>query len=62
MPKLKPCPFCGGKAFLIKSKDFTGRSIYQVYCPATTVQAKTTWFDTEKEAVEAWNRRTEVKE
>lgn len=57
MPELKLCPFCGGKAILEKYQEFGGKNVYQVYCPDATTQVRTKWFHTEKEAVEAWNRR-----
>lgn len=53
MDKLKPCPFCGGKA---KVQRYPHN--YSVYC--TKCGARTILFKpTEKEAFEAWNRRTE---
>lgn len=58
MAELKPCPFCGAKGILERHRNFKGKSVYQVCCPSTYVQVKTIWFYTEKEAVEAWNRRT----
>lgn len=59
MFELKSCPFCGGKAILERKEDFRGKPIYQVYCPSTLVRVGTTWFPTEREAVEAWNRRAD---
>lgn len=60
MIELEPCPFCGGEATL----ENYGRlnSIYKisanhdVICPLK----KAMWaayFSSEKEAIEAWNRR-----
>lgn len=49
--KLKPCPFCGGKAVKI------GRNVFWVRCCGCG--AGTSVFDSEKEAKEAWNRRAE---
>lgn len=57
MDNLKPCPFCGRKAVLEKYQEFDGKNVYQVYCPDATTQVRTKWFHTEKEAIEAWNRR-----
>lgn len=53
--KLKPCPFCGGKAKLHQAFDYT-------YC----VQCDKCWVTTlhkhkAEEVVRAWNRRTEQK-
>lgn len=57
MEKLKPCPFCGGKAFV------------RYVMPCSTVQCEkcgastgvfSDWYeeaDGRKEAIDAWNRR-----
>ena len=60
MTKLKPCPFCGGKAVML-------------LCPPSCEQ-KTKWVvicknkcvnqyphDSEKEAIEAWNKRADMR-
>ena len=53
MTDLKPCPFCGGKANLREYQiDF------RVMCSECGCRAKL--CSTEKEAVEAWNRREET--
>lgn len=46
-PALKPCPFCGGKAFL--DSEFFG-----VYC---NCGAELTFCESDKEAAEKWNIR-----
>ncbi len=50
--KLKPCPFCGGKARVKCSikEDLWGVACYKCEC-CTKV------FFSEEEAIEAWNRR-----
>ena len=66
---LLPCPFCGGEAKLFDDKR-QGGTIWHVYhfCDgpigyahgyghARTTSIETPWFDTEEQAVEAWNRR-----
>ena len=59
MDKLKPCPFCGGKAGVVygaKRKDAYGKdcTVTVVYCD--TCCAKIEMSKTHL-AIEAWNRR-----
>ena len=51
--KLKSCPFCGGTANIAK-----GQIEFWAYCPHCGMQ--TELFETEKEVVDAWNRRSET--
>lgn len=64
MSKLKPCPFCGGKAEL--TTDVTAERYSKpramIYC--TNCKIETRWFDDKnrdgtfvEEAVNAWNKR-----
>lgn len=59
MPKLKPCPFCGGKACI--ERDVT--SVKPRFLPVCCNYGdrcwgmQENWFFTEQEAIEAWNRR-----
>jgi Lar family restriction alleviation protein len=67
MSELKPCPFCGGEAKLIRTHpnpaiDWGGRygtTVWEVYCSNTDCpcEAGTGWKNTEAEAIEAWNTR-----
>jgi Lar family restriction alleviation protein len=58
MNELKPCPFCGGKAELI-------RDIYSTHVRCSICKARATPFwgkpyannETQKMAIEAWNKR-----
>ncbi len=52
--KLKPCPFCGGEAKVVKA-DIT-YTVMCIQCPATIGRQ---WYAERKEAVEAWNRRVD---
>lgn len=51
---LKPCPFCGSEAKLRLASEWGG-VCYRVECKDCF--ARTYSEHTEKEAVEAWNRR-----
>ena len=64
MAELKPCPFCGGEAFVdihsyweIETQGFTDRT-YGVVCGDCHMQTRQ-FFYTENEAIEAWNRRVD---
>lgn len=59
--KLKPCPFCGGKAELVKDKTtFTFADSYFVRCDNRECGVQpTTWHRlSEQEARDFWNRRS----
>ena len=56
MNELKPCPFCGGEAFVQKFRiDGTGRFFISVVCRVCF--AKTGRQTKEAYAIDAWNRR-----
>ena len=59
MDKLRPCPFCGGKAVMISEPITHDR--FLVACKNRGDMCKcepcTNWFATREEAAEAWNRR-----
>ena len=58
--KLKPCPFCGGKAkLLLKSFDIFNAGAYIMCekCGARTILV--TRKPSNKKAVELWNRRVD---
>ena len=66
--KLKPCPFCGGKAKIythIKATEYKNGvwteykpEVWRVMCDARVdCCALLNKFDTKQEAIEAWNRR-----
>lgn len=59
MDELKPCPFCGGKAGTVRrwqSGDGTGKDIW-IRCENCGME--TIRYDTDEDAIAAWNRRAE---
>ena len=58
MAELKPCPFCGGVATQLYSA-VSDTYIYGCYtsCCMGNAQNHFYRFETDKEAIEAWNRR-----
>ncbi len=50
--KLKPCPFCGGKAKLTDSKN-------DAYVTCNNCKVMTNYYKTGKQAIKAWNTRHE---
>lgn len=58
-PELKPCPFCGGKAYIGQAKD--GEWHINTLCGVDKPAYHSAFViaDTEAEAVEAWNTRAE---
>lgn len=68
--KLKPCPFCGGKAHIkIIDHDSHGKESYKVIISCGTwncdVKREFYWFNTEEQAIkvsaEIWNKRVSKK-
>jgi len=55
-PNLKPCPFCGGEAFIIEHKFYKLNSAFGVRCNECGSESRQ-FFDSPNEAAEAWNRR-----
>lgn len=58
--ELKPCPFCGGEAKIHTSEEFfliDKKKFSSVFCK--NCQATSRYFNTSKEAIEAWNRRAD---
>ena len=51
--ELKPCPFCGGEAKMIK----IGGATYFIQC--NECHSTSGAFSTSEEAVEAWNKRAQ---
>jgi len=58
MDKLKPCPFCGGKAII--EKDVLGPNRLFIYRGECALCSSRTGDYTEyEEAIKAWNTRVE---
>ena len=54
---LKPCPFCGGKAILgIWRDEYKRLNLSAVHCSVCHVETRV--YPRKREAIEAWNRRT----
>ena len=51
--KLKPCPFCGGKAKVSKS-SIDNYIVKCTYCPCDFGRI---WFWKEEDVISAWNAR-----
>lgn len=49
--ELKPCPFCGGEAYISDDSD----AMYMVHC--YECKAELGYFKSGDEAVKKWNRR-----
>ena len=59
MIELKTCPFCGGTAFCSEYdyKLDDGYVVITHFVECNGCHATTFEYETEKEAIEAWNRR-----
>lgn len=55
-PDLLPCPFCGSEANVCHLISKNEPTEYGVSCVSCLANKR--WYDTEAEAVEAWNTRT----
>ena len=53
MTELKPCPFCGGKAYIVKG--FTG--LHMILCKDCGLTAIFQNKEGRQETIKAWNRR-----
>ena len=54
---MKPCPFCGSKSWeLVQKLVFSDGQGWRMECVGEC-SAKTCWWHSKEEAIEAWNRR-----
>ena len=55
--KLKPCPFCGGKAKLKLNFDaYLTVEVFKIYCVQCGIQTFYNW--SRQQVFKKWNRRT----
>ena len=61
MAELKPCPFCGGEAYIDREDCYGVQDdYYMVHCEKCSLQfGFCSMFESEEEAIEAWNRRAD---
>ena len=58
MSELKPCPFCGGEAEILTAESMHGGYLSGIMC--NDCRSRGDVYDTEAEAIEAWNTRAVV--
>ena len=57
MSELLPCPFCGGEAEMLTAESMNGGYLFGIMCNDCCSRGDV--YDTEAEAIEAWNTRYE---
>ena len=58
--KLKPCPFCGGKAEMNKIEyEYYGEDVAKYYVECFSCCSSSDRYLTDRLAVDAWNRRVD---
>lgn len=55
MSELLPCPFCGGEAETLTAESMYGGYLFGIMC--NDCRSRGDVYDTEEEAIEAWNTR-----
>ena len=58
--ELKPCPFCGGQAFIWNLGSAHGSRVSCENDCVSMPNRKDIWFTSENNAAEAWNTRTSL--
>lgn len=54
---LKPCPFCGGEAEVFRGTTYGFHYLYEPRC--IKCECALGVYETEEQAIEAWNRRAD---
>ena len=57
MSELLPCPFCGGEAETLTAESMHGGYLFGIMC--NDCRSRGDVYDTEAEAIAAWNSRAE---
>lgn len=57
-PDLKPCPFCGGEAYL--RSDVSHSKAYFIGCSTVDCFGEIHWGQTKNEAIAGWNTRADL--
>lgn len=57
MNDLLPCPFCGGEAEILTAESMHGGYLFGIMC--NDCRSRGDVYDTEAEAIAAWNSRAE---
>lgn len=57
MTELLPCPFCGGPAEILTAESMNGGYLFGIMC--NDCRSRGDIYDTEAEAIAAWNNRAE---
>lgn len=57
MTELLPCPFCGGEAEILTAESMRGGYLFGIMCNDCCSRGDV--YDTEAEAIAAWNTRAE---
>lgn len=55
--ELLPCPFCGGEAEMLTAESMNGGYLFGIMC--NDCRSRGDVYDTEAEAISAWNSRAE---
>ena len=58
--KLKPCPFCGGKAILSGSHTVADETFELRFVFCESCCTETRLYSTKQKAIDAWNRRVQL--